>query len=74
MDVHLNLEKYLTKYFDGTSAIIYPDYMGCNASIITAFAKRGDLLLVYVTCLYDIDHLQIYTKFKSIIVMKGVII
>ena len=47
MDIHLNLERKLSEYF-GNPAIIYADYVGCPASVITAFAKRGDLLLMYV--------------------------
>ena len=47
MDIHLNLERALSEYF-GNPAIIYADYVGCPASVITAFAKRGDLLLMYV--------------------------
>ena len=45
MDIHLNLERKLSEYF-GNPAIIYADYVGCPASVITAFAKRGDLLLM----------------------------
>ncbi|ETO13109.1 serine palmitoyltransferase 1, partial [Reticulomyxa filosa] len=45
MDIHLQLEQEIGEYF-GAACIIYPDYMGCNASVITAFAKRGDLLLM----------------------------
>lgn len=47
MDIHLNLERALSDYF-GNPAIIYADYVGCPASVITAFSKRGDLLLMYV--------------------------
>lgn len=54
MDIHLNLEKQIGEYF-GQNAIIYPDYMGCNASVITAFAKRGDLLLIDEGCHYLIS-------------------
>ena len=52
MDIHLNLERALSDYF-GNPAIIYADYVGCPASVITAFSKRGDLLLMYVNVLLN---------------------
>ena len=63
MDIHLNLEKKLSDYFstnvgnnrnegNNREAIIYADNIGCCASVITAFAKRGDLLLIDEGCHY----------------------
>eukprot|EP01083_Nonionella_stella_P008738 25256_1 len=49
MDVHLQLERALSDYFNNP-AIIYADYVGLPASVITAFAKRGDLLLIDEGC------------------------
>jgi len=61
MDVHLNLERALSDYF-GSPAIIYADYVGCPASVITAFAKRGDLLLIDEGCHYLITQGAILSR------------
>jgi len=53
MDIHLALERTLSRFFGpGVEALIYADYVGCPASVITAFAKRGDLLLIDEGCHY----------------------
>eukprot|EP00484_Ammonia_sp_Unknown_P018226 CAMPEP_0197031848 /NCGR_PEP_ID=MMETSP1384-20130603/10704_1 /TAXON_ID=29189 /ORGANISM="Ammonia sp." /LENGTH=522 /DNA_ID=CAMNT_0042461425 /DNA_START=28 /DNA_END=1596 /DNA_ORIENTATION=- len=61
MDIHLRLEHALSAYFDN-EAIIYADYIGCPASVITAFAKRGDLLLIDEGCHYLITQGAILSR------------
>merc|ERR1719436_990378 len=49
MDAHLQLEDKLGKIFseDGepVSGVIYADWLGVPSSVITAFAKKGDLVI-----------------------------
>lgn len=49
MDVHLDLEERLGKLFSETGepvqCTIYADWLGCPPSMITAFAKRSDLII-----------------------------
>jgi len=49
IDVHLNLEQKLGKVFseggDPVKAVIYADWLGVPSSVITAFAKKGDLVI-----------------------------
>eukprot|EP01084_Bolivina_argentea_P150896 263455_1 len=61
MDIHLNLERQLSEYF-GNNAIIYADYVGLAPSVITAFAKRGDLLLIDEGCHYLITQGAILSR------------
>jgi len=51
VDIHLNLEKKLRDHF-GNSSIIYADWIACPVSVITAFVKRGDLLVIDEGCHY----------------------
>ena len=44
----MDLEKELAKFVGTESAIIYSQGFSTIASVIPAFSKRGDLLIVYV--------------------------
>jgi len=58
MDVHLDLEKAIPRYFgvEGeVKSIIYADSIALAPSVITAFAKRGDLLVIDEACHYLIQ-------------------
>jgi len=54
IDIHLTLEKRLREHF-GNSSIIYADWIACPVSVITAFVKRGDLLVIDEGCHYLIS-------------------
>jgi len=54
VDIHLSLEKKLREYF-GNSSIIYADWIACPVSVITAFVKRGDVLVIDDGCHYLIS-------------------
>lgn len=50
MDVHLNLEEKLAAKFtqkgeEALQAVIYADWLGVPSSVVTAFAKKGDLII-----------------------------
>merc|ERR1719373_246043 len=49
MDAHLNLETKIGSIFseegDPVKAVIYADWLGVPSSVITAFAKKGDLVI-----------------------------
>ncbi|KAJ3041937.1 serine palmitoyltransferase component [Rhizophlyctis rosea] len=45
IDVHMDLERELAKFFGTESAIIYSQGFSTVASVIPAFSKRGDLLI-----------------------------
>ncbi|KAJ3055056.1 serine palmitoyltransferase component [Rhizophlyctis rosea] len=46
IDVHMDLERGLAKFVGTESAIIYSQGFSTVASVIPAFSKRGDLLIV----------------------------
>lgn len=46
VDVHLDLERQISKFCQTDDAIMYSDGASAATSVIAAFAKRGDLLIV----------------------------
>ncbi|KAG0315558.1 serine palmitoyltransferase component [Dissophora globulifera] len=46
LDVHIELEKNIARYLGTESAIIYAQGFSTIASVISAFAKRGDIIVV----------------------------
>jgi len=48
LDVHMALEKEIAQFLGMEQAIIYSQGFSTISSAIPAFAKRGDLLIVYV--------------------------
>lgn len=48
IDVHIELENHLAKFIGVEEAIIYSQAFATISSVIPAFAKRGDILVVYV--------------------------
>ena len=50
IDAHLNFEDDIAKFLGTEQAISYSDSASAVSSAITAFAKRGDLLLVDEAC------------------------
>lgn len=49
LDVHLDLEQRLKQFFNVEGAIYYSFGYCTVSSVIPCFAKKDDLLLVYVT-------------------------
>jgi serine palmitoyltransferase len=47
VDVHIELEKELARFIGTEEAIIYSQAFATISSVIPAFAKRGDILVVY---------------------------
>lgn len=49
MDIHLNFEKKISKMLSTkkypVDCVLYADYLGCPASVITAYAKKNDLII-----------------------------
>ena len=49
MDAHLNLEDKIGSIFseegDPVRGVIYADWLGVPSSVITAFMKKGDLII-----------------------------
>ncbi|KAG0094816.1 serine palmitoyltransferase component [Podila epicladia] len=50
LDVHINLEKDIAKFLGTESAIIYAQGFSTIASVISAFSKRGDIIVVDDGC------------------------
>jgi serine palmitoyltransferase len=50
IDVHLDFEKAIAEHFGVQESIAYSDGNSAVSSTITAFAKRGDLLLIDEAC------------------------
>jgi serine palmitoyltransferase len=46
VDVHLDLERQISKFCQTEDAIMYSDGASAATSAVAAFAKRGDLLVV----------------------------
>ncbi|KAF9192044.1 serine palmitoyltransferase component [Haplosporangium sp. Z 11] len=46
LDVHIDLEKDIARYLGTESAIIYAQGFSTIASVISAFSKRGDIIVV----------------------------
>jgi len=44
-DSHLNLEKAISGFYGTASTIVYSDTVATSASVVPAFAKRGDLIV-----------------------------
>jgi serine palmitoyltransferase len=45
LDVHLELENRIAKFFGTEGAIMYAQGFSCISSVIPAFAKRGDIII-----------------------------
>jgi serine palmitoyltransferase len=49
MDIHLNFEDKISKLFstkkNPVECVLYADYLACPSSVITSFAKSGDLII-----------------------------
>lgn len=48
IDVHLELERELARFYGTEEAIIYSQAFATISSVIPAFAKRGDILVWFV--------------------------
>lgn len=48
IDAHIELEKDLARFIGTEEAIIYSQAFSTISSVIPAFAKRGDILVVYL--------------------------
>ncbi|KAL7749613.1 serine palmitoyltransferase component [Sorochytrium milnesiophthora] len=46
VDVHMQLEQELAKFFNAPQAIIYAQGFSAISSVVPAFSKRGDLIVV----------------------------
>lgn len=46
IDVHLDFEKEIARFMGVPESILYSDSIACAASVVPAFAKRGDTLVV----------------------------
>jgi len=55
LDVHMDLEKKLAKFYGTESAIIYAQGFSTISSVIPAFLKRGDLLICDDLCNFAIQ-------------------
>jgi 7-keto-8-aminopelargonate synthetase-like enzyme len=53
---HLSLEDSIAKFFNAPESITYSDATATIASVIPAFAKRGDILLVDQGCNFGIQN------------------
>jgi serine palmitoyltransferase len=61
IDTHLELEAAIAKFMGTKDSILYSDGFQTVASAIPAFAKKGDILVWYVTSLSCIiQYLEIY--------------
>lgn len=49
-DAHMDLEAAMARFFDAEEGIMYSDAASAVTSAITAFAKRGDIILVDSGC------------------------
>jgi len=47
-DVHVHLEEKLASYFGAEQAVLYSYGFSTIASAIPAYAKKGDIIFVYV--------------------------
>merc|ERR1719199_1932868 len=49
MDIHLNFEEKISKLLstekNPVDCVLYADYLACPSSVITSFAKSGDLII-----------------------------
>jgi len=55
LDVHMDLEKKLAKFYGTESALIYAQGFSTISSVIPAFLKRGDLLICDELCNFAIQ-------------------
>jgi len=55
LDVHMDLEKKLAKFYGTPDAIIYAQGFSTISSVIPAFLKRGDLLICDELCNFAIQ-------------------
>ena len=49
LDVHVHLEEALAAYLGAEQAVLYSYGFSTIASAIPAYAKKGDIIFVYVT-------------------------
>jgi serine palmitoyltransferase len=72
LDVHMALEKHIAHFLGTEQAIIYSQGFSTISSAIPAFAKRGDLLIVYVLSCF-MEKLTLFRdEAVSFAVQKGV--
>jgi 7-keto-8-aminopelargonate synthetase-like enzyme len=62
IDVHLELEKKIAAFFGVEDAIIYSHGFSTIGSAIPAFAKRGDLIVAFVS---RFSHLPLLTALQG---------
>ncbi|KAG0348801.1 serine palmitoyltransferase component [Podila minutissima] len=55
LDVHINLEKDIARFLGTESAIIYAQGFSTIASVISAFSKRGDIIVADEGCNFAIQ-------------------
>ncbi|KAF9378123.1 serine palmitoyltransferase component [Podila verticillata] len=55
VDVHINLEKDIARFLGTESAIIYAQGFSTVASVISAFSKRGDIIVADEGCNFAIQ-------------------
>jgi len=55
LDVHMDLEKKLAKFYGTESALIYAQGFSTISSVIPAFMKRGDLIICDELCNFAIQ-------------------
>ncbi|KAF9205646.1 serine palmitoyltransferase component [Haplosporangium sp. Z 27] len=54
LDVHIDLEKDIARYLGTESAIIYAQGFSTIASVISAFSKRGDIIVADEGCSFAV--------------------
>ncbi|KAG0305636.1 serine palmitoyltransferase component, partial [Dissophora globulifera] len=55
LDVHINLEKDIARFLGTESAIIYAQAFSTISSVIAAFSKRGDIIVVDDGCNFAVQ-------------------
>lgn len=70
MDIHLNFEKKIGQLLstkqNPVECVLYADYLGCPSSVITAYAKQGDLIISDEKIMWLFKQGFIMTKAKII--------
>jgi len=54
-DVHLEVEAAVASFLGAEEAILYSDAIACVSSLIPAFAKKGDVIVVDESCSFGIQ-------------------
>lgn len=54
-DVHLEVEAAITNFLGAEECILYSDAIACVSSVIPAFAKKGDTIVVDSSCSFAIQ-------------------